>query len=172
MKRLIFPLLLMAIAFVGCDKDDDNNNNDTVNDTDRDFVMRSSVSNTAEIVLGQMAAVKGEDDAIRNFGQTMVTAHTDLRDRLLDISVGLNLYAPDSIDASNAELAIELATLSGRAFDSTYIKNQEIGHRATIELYERQVAQGANRRLKEFARSNLENLRAHLELATSLSAEY
>lgn len=61
-----------------------------------------------------------------------------------------------------------LKPLSGLAYDREYMAVQEKNHRDAIQLYERQVDNGDNARLKQYVRQQLPVLREHLREATSI----
>ena len=61
-----------------------------------------------------------------------------------------------------------LKRLSGFAYDREYMAVQVKNHRDAIQLYERQVDNGDNARLKQYARQQLPVLREHLREATSI----
>jgi putative membrane protein len=171
MKKLLVPALLAAMFCAACDKDDDLNEN-AVNTMDRNFTLMASMSNTAEIDAGQLAATKGNEPGIRTFGQMMVTDHSDAKAQMATLATSLQLYAPDSLDARHVALKAQLMSLSGFAFDSVYIHNQVIDHQNTITLFQAERDNGNNRQLREFAVSMLPHLQHHLHMADSIAAHY
>ncbi len=117
MKKIIFISALAAITFASCKKDKDDTQNQ-VNSTDAAFGMQASMGNTAEIEVGQMAVSKGTDPAVIAFGQTMVNDHGTSRSELHAITSDFNVYSPDSLNAQQQALKMQLTALTGRAFDS------------------------------------------------------
>lgn len=172
MKNYLVGCLLAAALFTGCDKDDDDANDTDVNNLDREFVLKASMANTAEIDAGQLAAANGTNEGIISFGQMMVTDHSAAKTDLQNIAADLQLYAPDSLDERHVMLKAQLMTLSGRAFDSVYIHSQVQDHQEAIALFEREADDGDNDRLENYARSLLPHLRNHLRVADSLAAFY
>jgi putative membrane protein len=167
MKRII--LMAMVATIMSCNKNDDNNN---VNSTDRDFTRKATMGNTAEIDAGQTASTKGTSTDVKNFGQMMVNDHGSARSDLHTIAKDLKLSAPDSLDAQNMVLAAQLATLSGRAYDSVYIHSQVEAHIQTISLFQDEIKNGMNNRLKTYANNQMPHLQSHLQSAQTIAAGY
>jgi putative membrane protein len=167
MKKYVL-IAVTALLFLSCDKNDDND----VNNTDRDFTMKASMGNTAEVDAGQSASVKGTDAGVRMFGQMMVTDHTDAETQLKALASSFSLSAPDSIDAAHVALKTQLMSLSGRAYDSVYIKSQVQDHQTTISLFENEVNNGNNQQLINHANTLLPKLRMHKHMADSLANYY
>jgi putative membrane protein len=173
MKKYAWATLLFAFAFCSCDKNDDNNNNgNNINSTDRDFVLNASMANTAEINAGQLASTKANDEGIKDFGQFMVTEHGTSKTQLKNLADSLQLQAPDSLDAEHVALGAQLLTLDGRSFDSVYIHSQVTDHQKTINLFQNEINNGNNSRLKDFANSQMPHLQEHLNMADSLAANF
>ena len=59
MKKYAWATLLVSIAFVSCDKENDNNKSSDINSTDKDFVLNASMANTAEINAGSTCGNTG-----------------------------------------------------------------------------------------------------------------
>src|SRR4051812_3011792 len=121
MKIKILAVLAAATTLMRFSCHHDDNDPNSVNQTDRQFTMKASMANKAEIDAGQLAATKGTDPAVVSYGQHMVEDHTTSITLLRTIAADLNLPAPDSLDAEHVALKALLLTLSGRAFDSVYI---------------------------------------------------
>lgn len=172
-KNVLVCALAVALTWCSCDKDDDDDdNNDNVNATDREFVMKASMGNTAEIDAGEMAAEKSVEPGIQDYGQMMVTDHSTALSDLKGIANDLALYAPDSLDAEHVALKAQLQSLGGREFDSVYIHSQVMDHEKTIQLFQNQVNNGRNNRLKDYANGLLPHLNHHLEKADSIASNY
>ena len=165
-RSLIFCCAL-SLSFVACS--DDNTDSNTLNDTDKNFVMKASMGNTAEVGAGALAATKGEDDMIKTFGQMMVmehgTAQTDLKSAGADVGITVK----DSVDASHVALLQMLQVMTGREFDSTYIVNQIADHEKTIADFQAELSSGNNSVIKNFANTYLPKIQLHLQKADSIA---
>jgi putative membrane protein len=165
---LLGVLMSSAMFFASCEKDEETGNETTVNNSDKEFTFTAGMGNYAEVNLGQLAATKATNAAVKAYGQMMVADHTPVGVELDSIAASLNLTAPDSLDAEHVALRQTLSGLSGRAFDSTYIASQVKDHQRMISVFEQEVSAGANTKLKNFASSHLPHLRLHLQKADSI----
>src|SRR3954470_17402648 len=69
-------------ALASCKKDDDEQ---TMNDTDRNFMTQASFSNNAEVDAGNTAATMASMASVKNFGSMMVTDHTKAQSDLRSV---------------------------------------------------------------------------------------
>lgn len=170
MRNLVLGMCMSSVVlFAACDKeDDDTDNGKSVNTTDQQFTMMASMGNQAEIETGQLAATKGTNALVKAYGQQMVMDHTPVAPELDSIASSLGLSSPDTLDAEHKALKQTLTTLTGKAFDTTYISSQVRDHQKMIALFEQETASGQNTRLKNFAAKHLPHLRMHLAKADSI----
>jgi len=168
MKKYIAAISMLVIV-CSCNKDDDNRD---INNVDRDFVMRASMANTAEISAGRLAAAHGSTAVVRSFGQMMVDDHSRAEEQLKALAVNYGLYAPDSVDAEHMAEKDRLMLLSGEAFDSTYINAQVKDHRTTIELFATEISYGNNWDIRGYANTAMPMLNKHLRMADSIAATF
>jgi putative membrane protein len=170
MKK-VFRVFVMGIAVslvvAGCDKDDDDEN--SVNQTDRDFAKMAAMSNFAEIDAGQTASAKAQSNGVKQFGAMMVTDHTAASQELKPLAASQGLYAPDSLDAEHVALKAQLATLTGRPFDSVYVHSQVKDHNVAISLFQNEADNGQHKDLRNFAIKTLPKLHMHKHHADSLA---
>ena len=165
-------LLLAAIilAFSACDNENDEPNN-PVSEQDRNFAIDATYSNLAEIVLGQLAVSDAMDEAVRGFGTMMVTEHTTAQDQLSNIAASFDIDIPDTLNHEHRALHTQLSALEGAAFDDAYISSQITAHQEAQQLFQTQIDQGLNPRLKEYASNILPHIMMHLERAMELKEE-
>jgi putative membrane protein len=178
MKKIAF-MIFLALAAAGCkdDKDDDNNNggsgnSNTVSDQDKTFARKAAMANYAEIQAGQLAQNNSTDSAIMAFGMMMVNDHQSALNELHTIADSLNVYAPDSLDSAHVALAFQLATLTGRNFDSVYIHSQVADHDSALVLFQHEASAGSDTMLKNYASSKVPVIQMHKQLADSLAGQY
>lgn len=172
MKAKVLAVLTAASFIVYSCNDDGGDVPSSVNQNDRDFTLKASLANTAEIEAGALAASKGTETSIIAFGQFMVADHGTARNELKDIADDLGLPAPDSLDAEHVALKAQLESLTGRAFDSVYIHSQVADHQKALQLFQDEVNNGRNGRLIDFAAEQLPHLQLHFQKADSIAANY
>lgn len=164
MKRLFFLLTAAtAITFSACTKDKDDVN--TLNDTDKSFMTQAAYSNNAEVAAGALAASKSGNTEISNFGQMMVTDHTEAQTELSSLATSVSVTLPDGMDDAHIALINDLTINTGVEFDTLYISSQIKDHQEAITLFQNEINNGSNTRVKAYAQKYLPKLQAHLQSA-------
>ena len=170
MKKIISVVVLMsAFTFFACNKDDDNNNNNnTLSTTDLNFIMQATEGNNAEIGAAQVAITNGNDSAVRAFGQRMVTDHQMAQQSLDSIAGNYGITLTDSVSPQHQAEKDMLMSLSGMAFDSTYINGQITDHTQAIQLYQSELDNGSQPSVKDYVNRYLPVIQMHLQMADSI----
>lgn len=135
---------------------------------DRTFAEQAAAGGMAEVALGEMARQKGKADAIRQFGEHMVTDHTKANDELKQIASAKGLSLPAEPTSQQKSDAARLQKLEGDAFDRAYAAQMVGDHVKTVSLFEKEAKSGKDAELKAFAAKTLPNLREHLKMARAL----
>ena len=163
-------LLIFCVGAVSCSNDDDNGNpiDNEISNQDREFARNATFSNLAEIEMGELAASKGNLEAVRDFGQMMVTEHTTAQSRLETIADSLNVEIPDTLQPDHKAMYEQLSALSGEAFDSAYIVSQVAAHEQAEQIFKKQDDDGDNDALEDYAEENRPHIRMHLERAREI----
>ena len=161
--------LSALLLLTACDK---NNDEENVNAQDTNFVMQASMSNRAEIELGNLALTRAANDSVKYFAQLMITEHTnaqtDLRDVVDDLDINIDLEQPLTADMMAARNM--LAALNGRAFDSVYMRSQVMSHQMTIANFQTELNAGGSDRVKAYANEYLPHVQMHYNMAVRLHA--
>jgi putative membrane protein len=171
-KTLSQYLLLAAIigGFSACNDDDDEPNN-PVSEQDRNFALNASYSNLAEIEMGQLAVSEATDESVHDFAEMMVTDHTNAMNQLANLGESLDIDLPDTLKNEHQMIQAQLMALEGAAFNSAYISSQVVAHQEAQQIFQTQIDQGTNTRLKEYAATTLSHITMHLERAMELKEE-
>lgn len=138
---------------------------------DRKFVEDAAIGGMAEVQFGQLATQRAQHQAVRDFGNTMVSDHTPVNQRLMTIAATLGITPPDKLDFMHRRTSKKLSKAEGREFDEDYIKSQVKDHEKMIELMEDQIKEGQNPDLKQLATDVLPKLREHLQMAQSIERQ-
>ena len=172
MKRRSWTLVcvLTLSVFTACNKDE--NANSRYNQRDVQFVTKASMSNFAEITLGQLAADSAENDAIAAYGANMVSEHTAAQQQLSTIASSLGITITATLDQEHQLLRDSLLALDSTAFDSLYIHRQIADHDNAIRFFNQESAHGLQKDIKAYVFQVLPMLTLHLQSATTLSAQF
>jgi putative membrane protein len=167
---LLMILLGVLMLPAGCKKDKDQPTS-TLNAQDRAFFDSAARSNLAEITLGQLAVSKGADNSIKEFGQMMVTMHTEQTNLLKALADRKGVTLPTDLAPADRIVRDRLTALTtGPAFDSLYINSQVLGHQRTVSNFQLEINNGQDAEVKQLATTNLPIIQDHLDEATSIRA--
>jgi putative membrane protein len=173
MKITYFYIGLMAgtLMLSACDDDDndDNSNETPLTAVDDHFVEHAIRGNYTEVNFGELASDAGSDSLARAFGEHMVMEHSEANDELKEIADDYDdVEVIESLDAEHQAKRNELEDRSGWAFDSLYMASQIMDHEKTIELFENEISNGENDRVKAYANKYLPHIKKHYSLADSI----
>ena len=129
---------------------------------DTAFAAKAAVGGMAEVALGKMAAAKGSDSQVKDFGNMMVTDHGKANAELMSIAKAKNITLPAGLDAEHQAISDSLSKLSGKDFDKAYISMMVDDHKKDIKAFENEAKNGSDADIRAFADSSLHILRMHL----------
>ncbi len=164
----LLPAALLLFAAASCKKDDDNNAQ-TLSDTDRVFMTNASYSNNNETDAGSAASTMASMAMVKNFGVMMVSDHTKAQSDLSTVGTQVGKTdLPTTPDSMHVRMKAMLMTMSGRAFDSAYLKMQVTDHINTIALLQNEINNGSDQRVKNYATTQLPVVQMHKRMADSI----
>ena len=135
-----------------------------------DFVRKAALSDLYEVEAGKIASEKGQSEAVKQFGQHMVEAHSKTSEELKAIVTAekLEVKLPGKLDKRNRKLIEALNEATPEAFDKTYAAQQVRAHGKAAALFDDYAEGGANEALKQFAANTLPTIKQHLRDAKKL----
>jgi putative membrane protein len=160
MNRLILTMLLSA-PLVGWAAS---------NSPDESFYKDATEGGLAEVEQGQLAADKGQSQAVKNFGSMMVHDHSAANEKLKGIAAKKGIDLPTSPGMMEMATRTKLQALSGDSFDKSYIKGMIKDHQDDIAAFEKEATTGQDPQAKAFAKATLPTLRAHLKKIQAIAA--
>lgn len=138
---------------------------------DRDFITKAAKGGLMEVAAGNLAAKRGLDPAVKEFGQKMVTDHTAANERLKSLADSKQLNLPDSLSPEESANLGKLEALVGTDFDQTYSHMMVKDHVDDISDFEKELKKGNDSDVKSFAETTLPTLRHHQMLANRLYSQ-
>jgi len=110
-----------------------------------------------EVEAGKIAGQKGESDAVKQFGQHMVEAHSQTTEQLKGIvqAETIKVDLPTKLDDKHQRMIDDLNAALAGDFDKTYAKQQVNGHEKAEELFSKYADKGDNEAVKAFAAKTL-----------------
>jgi putative membrane protein len=115
--------------------------------------------------LGQLAATKASNPAVRQFGQRMVQDHTKANKQLMSVLAGESIRPPQVMLDKDRETFNRLAKLFGAEFDKAYMKHMVEDHKHDVAAFEKEAKNGKDAKVKAFAEETLPTLKEHLKMA-------
>ena len=160
-----------AIAVMAQDSGAGNADRMNNGSPDQSFMMKAAQGGQAEVELGNLAQSNAKSDAVKQFGQRMVTDHSKANDELKNIAVQKNVTLPTSLDAKDQATKDKLSGMKGAAFDRAYMADMVKDHKTDIAAFEREARSGKDSDVKAWAEKTLPTLREHLRLAEKTDSE-
>ncbi len=130
--------------------------------SDTAFAAKAAVGGMAEVALGKMAAIKGADNKVKDFGKMMVMDHGKANSELMGIAKSKNMMLPAGLDAEHQAKSDSLGKLSGKNFDIAYVNAMIEGHKKTLALMQSEAGNGKDAELKAFAAKTAPVVQMHL----------
>ena len=135
-----------------------------------EFIQKAAMSDMYEVQAGKIAADKAQSDAVKQFGQQMVDAHTKTTDELMGIvkSKNIKVDVPTKLDSEHQKLIDDLNSASAKDFDKTYASQQVDAHQNAVKLFKKYAEDGDDPDVKQFAAKTLPAIEHHLDEAKKL----
>lgn len=172
-KRMTSALLSMCLfetVFQSCSKDDQDN----YQMDNQSFVTQASSSNSFEIAAGEMAVLKGQDDAIKHYGEHMVSDHSAVGNEMKALANGKGWTIPNSLTAKNQANLNLLMAATGAAFDKEFARIMVVSHQDAVNFFSAAASENGvfDADLRAFAAGKIPSLTTHLKDATTLNARF
>ncbi len=142
-----------------------------INASARKFMRDVAEDGQTEVKLGEIAAQKSSNQAVKSFAQRMVTDHTKAGQELMNLATTDHVSLPTTLDSKHQAMVNKLSRLSGAAFDSAYAKMMVQDHKKAVALFQERSNNGRNTDLRMWAANTLPTLREHLQMAERMNAE-
>jgi len=139
--------------------------------TARHFIIMASIDNLQEINTGTQAAQKATRADIRSFGEMMVTDHSALEQKLLQLTKSKGYQIPAAATETPPP-DLNLAKASGDDFNRIYIHDMVVGHRSTVMMFENYAITGNDSEVRAFAQQMLPTLKEHAAVINALDEKY
>ncbi|KWV29783.1 DUF4142 domain-containing protein [Micromonospora rifamycinica] len=127
--------------------------------------------NLAEIVTGNLAQKKGQNEQVKQLGQQFVTDHTQLDQTVQSTAQQLNVSLPSAPTADQQKVIDKLNGLNGAAFDKAWVTAELAGHVQAIQATQTEISQGSEQSVVQLAQDALPVLQAHYDALVALAQE-
>jgi putative membrane protein len=106
---------------------------------------------------------------VRQFGEEMVTDHSQANQELQAIAKQQDLTLPSRPDSASVATEQRLQSSSGAAFDSAYARDMVQDHQQDVADFQKESSSGQDPALKAFAQKYLPVLQHHLQMAKQIN---
>ncbi len=138
---------------------------------DYKFASDAAQGGMQEVQLGQLAKEKAGSQAVRDFGDRMVTDHQKANDDLKQIVQRKGALLPTTISHHENSTLEHLQKLSGAEFDKAYVSDMLRDHKKDVKEFEKASQDLSDPDLKAFAAKTLPTLQEHLSMVQNLEAQ-
>jgi putative membrane protein len=139
---------------------------------DKAFVRKAPEGGMDEVQMGQIAAEKGSSDDVKQFGQKMVTDHTQLGDQMKQVAQQIGVTPPAGLSKKDKEEVAKLQTLSGTEFDNAYIMAMVKDHKKDAEDFKSEAQQTQNPTVKQAADQGSQVIDQHLDMIEKIAQSH
>lgn len=138
-------------------------------ETDRDFMKAAAESGHMEIQASKMATSKSGDAQVKKYARHLIKDHAKADAELKKVARAKGVTLPTEPSAEQQAKLQPLQAASGADFDRQFVEIAGVeAHRATIERFRKEVAEGQDPQVKAFAQKTLPKLEQHLKMAEDL----
>lgn len=140
--------------------------------TDRMFVMKVAQGNMAEVMSSRLALKKSKDEKVRMIAEMLIKEHGQAQADLKSTAKTLKYKLPASTDAKHKAMYRKLSRLSGMTFDKAYMMGQVGDHYATIALFKKELENGSDSNIRNFAAKYQPGIENHTKMITSTAGRF
>jgi putative membrane protein len=138
--------------------------------SDQNMMRQMAYANIAEIEAGKLAQSKSKNEQVRTFAQQMIDDHTKAQGELQQLADSKGVKLPTSPDSKHKAAMKKMGSLSGAAFDKSYMKQSGISdHKQTHDLLQRVQNKASDAELKALAQKMTPTVEQHLKMAQDTS---
>jgi putative membrane protein len=137
---------------------------------DKKMLMDMAQANMAEIEAGRLAQNKSQNEQVKNFAQQMIDDHTKALDDIKQLAQTKGVTLPTELDRTHKAMANKLASLSGDAFDRTYLAKAGVAdHKKVHGMLSHTESRAKDPDIRALAARTLPVVDQHLNSAQQLN---
>ena len=138
--------------------------------SDKKMLMDMAQANMAEIEEARLAQTKSQSEQVKNFAQQMIDDHTKALDDIKQLAQAKGVTLPTELDSSHKAMTRKLSSLSGDAFDRSYMAKAGVAdHKKVHGMLNSAQARAKDPELKALAARTLPVVDQHLNSAQQLN---
>jgi putative membrane protein len=174
MKKLIYPVLGLAIAFSVASCMDNNKAKNyqektLVDDGGVALIKHGIEGGLTEIKASTLAEKNSQNPRVISFAKMMIADHTKADSALKAMEFDKMITESDTISGDHEVMIDSLSTKTGAAFDKAYMEMMVKDHEGAEDLFYEQT-NDKNQTIQDFAKATLPTIQMHLDSAKAIAA--
>jgi putative membrane protein len=137
---------------------------------DTQFIQQASEDNIAGMELGKLGA-QSQNSQIQQLGKHMESAHRSANKQLQSIAQNQGFSVSQRLSSPTRQEIQKLQQLSGSQFDQQFAQVALKDHARAADLFQREVQQGQNPQLKQYAQSMLPGVQRRLQMSQTAAKD-
>ncbi len=133
---------------------DTSMNDSQMKSPDQALIMKAAQGGMAEVAMGNIAKQNGGSDAVKQFGDKMVTDHSQANDQLKQLAQQKGITLPSSPSAKDKRTSKMLQSKQGSDFDKAYIQDMVKDHETDVAEFRKEAQNGKDPAVKAWAQNN------------------
>ena len=138
---------------------------------DTKYMAKTAQGLISEVTLGKMAQERASDERVKQFGKRMVDDHGKDLQQLKQLASQKKVTLPESSDSEQTREADKLGKLSGKGFDTEYVKYEAKDHKEDVEDQGKEMKTSADPDLKKFATAAYGTVSEHKKIIDDLQSK-
>lgn len=138
---------------------------------DKIFLRKASEGGMAEVKLGELASQKASSQDVKDFGQKMVTDHTQLNNEMAPIAQSMGVKAPTKLNKEDQAEYDKLNGLSGDDFDKEYLTFMVKDHHKDLREFRQEEASASDPTLKAAVEKGSKVIYEHMTMVDKLARD-
>jgi putative membrane protein len=140
---------------------------------DQAFVTKALEGGDAEVQLGQLAEQKSQSNDVKQFGQKMVSDHTQMGDKWFKpVAKQMGVSEPKGPSKKDKKLIEKLQGLSGTEFDTEYIQAMVKDHKQDLKDFQSEAQIAQDPTVKQVAEQGVNVISQHLQLIEQIAQNH
>jgi putative membrane protein len=145
------------------------NLNSAIDEDISNYMTQAADSRMTNIEEGKLAKTKGSSQAVRSYGEDLLTVNTKMLHDIRVLAASKNIALPNFLSNKNAKALEDLREKDGEQFDQAFLKLMRKSHKRDIAAFD-DATDYKDQDIQKFAANRIGVLRTQLESVENLEA--
>jgi putative membrane protein len=140
---------------------------------DQEFVSKAFQGSDTEVELGNLAQQNSQSEDVKRFGQQMVLDHSQMNEKWFKpLAKSLSMSEPKGPSKKDKKLIAQLQALSGKDFDTEYIKVMVKDHQDDLKDFQTEAQTAQDPNVKQVAQLGTTVISKHLQMIEQIAKSH